>query len=72
MLRREFIKSTSLTLGGILIAGHVALGRPEKENFNRTIARAKIYRLRGHARSGCATPPHYLETIEYGLSSTFS
>lgn len=69
MLRREFIKSTSLTLGGFLLAGHVAIGKPGRENNNRKIARAKIYRLHGHARSGCATPPHYLETIEHGLSN---
>lgn len=69
MLRREFIKSTSLTLGGLFLAGQVAFGGPEQQNYRRKIARAKIYRLHGHARSGCATPPQYLDTIEYGLSN---
>ena len=71
MLRRDFIKTASITLGGLggLIAlGHLpsfATGQSSKKN--RKI-HPRVFHLHGDARSGCATPPELADLLEKGIS----
>ncbi|UCD17797.1 MAG: twin-arginine translocation signal domain-containing protein [Candidatus Zixiibacteriota bacterium] len=68
MLRRDFIKTTALTAGGIVVLGTIL---PEPAGAAEKSVRPYIkrdYRLVGHARSGCATPPELTPFLENGGS----
>jgi hypothetical protein len=71
MLRRDFIRTGSVFLGGILVAGRFSFA----PRANCTLPAAPpgrkaggIYRLHGDARSGCATPPELASLLEKGIT----
>jgi hypothetical protein len=71
MLRRDFIKTASITLGGLggLIAlGHLpsfAAGTDDRKSRRK---KRRAFHLHGDARSGCATPPELADLLEKGIS----
>lgn len=69
MLRRDFIISSSLTFGGLLFAGRL-LFADSSGNRRKTLIRIKQSSrvLRGHPRSGCASPPELAPMLEHGIT----
>ena len=57
MLRREFIKVSSITLGGFIAVSHLPSLAIGKNSGKASKTRNRFYHLHGDARSGCATPP---------------
>ncbi len=71
MLRRDFIRTGSVFLGGILVAGRFGFTRPARHAMPAAPPGKKtgrIYRLYGDARSGCATPPELASLLEKGIT----
>ncbi len=69
MLRRRFIKISSVTLGGLITLGHLP-SLAFETNPGRTLKkRARVYHLHGDARSGCASPPELTGLLENGISN---
>lgn len=67
MLRRDFLKASSLVMGGMLILGEIP-SLEDRGNPGRDIRRFKpTYRFHGHARSGCASPPELAPLVESGI-----
>ncbi|RKX27934.1 MAG: hypothetical protein DRP46_09365 [Candidatus Zixiibacteriota bacterium] len=70
MLRRDFIKASAITFGGIVIAREVLLSSPLVMTEQRNKKSGKtVYHLHGHARSGCASPPELQPMLENGIMS---
>lgn len=68
MLRRDFIKTGSLTLGGLLIIQNIPWGGLGPELPTTQRAKKRSFHLYGHARSGCASPPELAPFREYGFA----
>ncbi len=69
MLRREFIKVSSITLGGIIAISHLPSLAIDKNSGKAPKARNRFYHLHGDAGSGCATPPELTGLLENGISN---
>jgi len=69
MLRREFIKISSITLGGLVVLGHVPSLAVGASNQKSPKPHRRVYHLHGDARSGCATPPALAGLMENGISN---
>ncbi|MEW5925659.1 MAG: hypothetical protein AB1746_16880 [Candidatus Zixiibacteriota bacterium] len=70
MLRREFIKASFITFGGVVLAQNALMSMPLTDtNRNKRKAGRPVYHLHGHARSGCATPPELQYILENGIAS---
>ena len=68
MLRRDFIKTSAITFGGIIIAHEALLSAPLVVTEQKIKKSGKtIYHLHGHARSGCASPPELQPMLENGI-----
>ncbi|HHI02738.1 MAG: hypothetical protein DRP51_03560 [Candidatus Zixiibacteriota bacterium] len=69
MLRRNFIKSAFVAIGGVLVIGRVPMADTfEKVNSGYLVGRLSKPRLtlHGHRRSGCATRPELAAVFEDG------
>ncbi len=69
MLRRDFVKLSALTFGGIILAGNFVFAGPEKKHEIKKPS-AKILNLQGNAGAGCATSPDVCLAMEHGLNAT--
>jgi len=74
MLRRKFIKSSSLTLGGIIALSSLPTFCFKSEaapmtTSEKTGKTQRMYHLHGDARSGCASPPELAAFYENGIMS---
>jgi len=68
MLRRDFIKTSCLCFGGVLMMHNALFAAPSRdEKHDRAKGRRPVYHLHGHARSGCASPPELQPLIENGI-----
>lgn len=69
MLRRDFIRVTFISAGGLYILGNI----PDAAAYAdvRKIARPKSRKLcfHGHRKSGCASRPELSRALENGFSS---
>lgn len=68
MLRRNFLKTGSLTLGGMMLAGNLVFARNRITKHPSHRTKKPHYRLHGDPQSGCASTPEYIEAIEFGMS----
>ncbi|UCD94411.1 MAG: hypothetical protein JSU69_11725 [Candidatus Zixiibacteriota bacterium] len=67
MLRRDFLKASSLVMGGMLILREMP-NLEDRRNPGEGIRRFKpTYRFHGHLRSGCASPPELAPLVESGI-----
>lgn len=71
MLRRNFIKSAFMTIGGILVLGRIPMActfeKINSGNLNRTLSKSRLT-LHGHRRSGCASRPELAAAFEDGYN----
>ena len=67
MLRRDFLKSSSLVFGGLLVISQIPQGLVNEETHPAQSSFIPVYRFNGHARSGCATPPELMPMLECGM-----
>ena len=67
MLRRDFIKSASLAIGGTLILNNLSFAENLLGPKTDSTPKPKAYHFHGHARSGCATRPELAPFLEKGF-----
>jgi len=70
MLRREFIKNSSLVVGGIILGTGIIMADTTDKHRKERRRIKRHYHLHGHARSGCATPPEMQSAMEQGIYAT--
>jgi len=68
MLRRQFVKTTSIAVGGIIVAGNFVFAAEKKLNLKPRKTFRQNLRLKGIGKNGCATPPDFQDMIESGIS----
>ncbi len=68
MLRREFIKTTSITLGGLIVFSNLPSFGANNYIEGRRKIRSRVYHLHGDAKSGCASPPELTDLLANGIS----
>ncbi|MFH2037722.1 MAG: hypothetical protein ABIJ45_15075 [Candidatus Zixiibacteriota bacterium] len=66
MLRREFIKSTTLAVGGIVLAGNIVLAGEKRVILKPRKIPSRNLRLKGIGKNGCSTPPHFQNMMATG------
>jgi hypothetical protein len=69
MLRRRFIKISSVTLGGLITLAHLPSLAVDTNSGKTLKKRTRFYHLHGDARSGCASPPELAGFLENGISN---
>ena len=70
MLRRDFLKASSLVMGGMLILREIP-SLEDRPEYTGNVKRFKpTYRFHGHARSGCASRPELAPLVESGIIAT--
>ncbi len=69
MLRRQFIKSTSIVVGGIVITGNIVFAEEKRLNLKPRKVTRRNLRLKGIGKNGCATPPDFQNMIETGINN---
>ncbi len=67
MLRRDFIKSGSILVGGVVLLRQIPLAEPAEYKSAQTPSRKPVLRHHGDRRCGCATPPDRQALMEWGL-----
>lgn len=67
MLRRDFIKSAGLAIGGALIINNLSFADKFLEPETVSNPKPRMYHFHGHARSGCATRPELAPFLEKGF-----
>ena len=70
MLRREFLKSASMVLSGLLIVNQIPLLPAKAQETKNTVIKRNPYRFNGNAKAGCAYPPEIASMMEYGSMAT--
>jgi hypothetical protein len=69
MLRRRFLKVSSITLGGLITLSHLPSLAFETNSGKTPEKHNRVYHLHGDARSGCASPPELAGLLENGISN---
>ena len=70
MLRRDFVKTSFLAFGGVLLMHSAFAMSPSAADGNEIIKKRRpVYHLHGHAHSGCASPPELMPMLEQGIMS---
>jgi len=67
MLRRDFIKSAGLTIGGVLVLNNLSFAENLLGPKTESSPKPRVYHFHGHARSGCATRPELAPFLEKGF-----
>lgn len=68
MLRRDFIRSGSILIGGVLVLHELPLAEPVDQNRSPSYYSDPCKPWHhGHRRCGCATPPHKQALMEWGI-----
>jgi len=67
MLRRDFIKSAGLAIGGTLILNNLSFAENLLGPKTESSPKPRVYHFHGHARSGCATRPELAPFLEKGF-----
>jgi len=67
MLRRDFLKSSSLVFSGLLVISQIPQSFVCEDAHAAESSYTPVYRFNGHARSGCATPPELMPMLERGM-----
>jgi len=69
MLRRAFLKTGTIFLGGTILLYKLPLAESYKNKLPlKGKNSCRHYAFSGHARSGCATPPEFQAHLEHGIS----
>jgi len=67
MLRRDFIKSAGLAIGGAMILDNLAFAEEFVAQEADSGRGPRMYHFHGHPRSGCATRPELAPFLEKGF-----
>jgi hypothetical protein len=69
MLRRDFLRASSMAMGGLLILREIPSPGNRRIRGGGMKRPKPIYRFHGHARSGCASPPELAPLVENGITA---
>ena len=69
MLRRDFIRVTFISAGGIYILGKVPFAEASARRRKITSIKSNKLNYHGHAKSGCASRPELSRAFENGFVS---
>jgi hypothetical protein len=70
MLRRDFIKTGLISIGGIIAFGGILSADTVTDNESENFGGKRRMNLHGHRRSGCASRPKMSSAFEHGFSTS--